>query len=564
MPPNFQTNPFYPSQQLQRCNLMMTQDGGMGHDGGDLIKEQNQNLPLSSSTTVSSGGAGNDVPVVVKDEKSGEMGHCRQQTPTSSYFNLDPMDVTNSFDLNASNWPKSIGDVKIHQRLDAVNMSGKWCSGTVVEVIEGPTYQARLHFDYSPRSKDVWLTGNRWKADTMAPLNSKVKKSSASLYRIVVVNRAMGSGTAAQYQRNGSMQQHNDGHCQSREGSNGRRQKYSSSSSRSLDSVGTNNISNNQSSSAVLIHGTPLLLYCDSRASTRHMWRLVVQRVAPYISDAGLSADASSVADCKDDFSLMQKLPFTVRILPSKQVRVENAGVELKPNSIKRAVSVLYGDTLITIDWLDYYKTYVDPMEDMNRLSFSDKDVNGIKAGIPLYSCLEKFTNEESMEVNEDYGYYCKNCDAKRVVSTKTDLWKVPDILVVHIKRFFHMGQCREKIRSLVVFPLSGLDVTNFVAELSPERKNANLGGLMYDLYGVLNHMGDMMNGHYTAYCRGTPCTSGGVEESDYWGLDRLWLNFDDEFVEEISPDKIVTESAYVLFYRRRRFTPSNIVNNTV
>ncbi len=127
----------------------------MGHDGGDIIKEQNENLPLSSSTTVSSGGAGNDVPVVVKDEKSGEMDPCRQQTPTWTYFNLDPLDVKNHFDLNESNWPTSIGDVKVHQRFDTMDMSGTWCSGTVVEVVEDPIYQAHFHFDYSPRFKDV-------------------------------------------------------------------------------------------------------------------------------------------------------------------------------------------------------------------------------------------------------------------------------------------------------------------------------------------------------------------------------------------------------------------------
>jgi ubiquitin C-terminal hydrolase len=42
------------------------------------------------------------------------------------------------------------------------------------------------------------------------------------------------------------------------------------------------------------------------------------------------------------------------------------------------------------------------------------------------------------------------------------------------------------------------------------------------------------------------------------------WLNFDDEFVEEIPASKVVSESAYVLFYRRRRLTAANVVNTTV
>jgi ubiquitin C-terminal hydrolase len=42
------------------------------------------------------------------------------------------------------------------------------------------------------------------------------------------------------------------------------------------------------------------------------------------------------------------------------------------------------------------------------------------------------------------------------------------------------------------------------------------------------------------------------------------WLNFDDEFVEELPASKVVSESAYVLFYRRRRLTAANVVNTTV
>ncbi|CAM9445914.1 unnamed protein product [Hapterophycus canaliculatus] len=76
--------------------------------------------------------------------------------------------------------------------------------------------------------------------------------------------------------------------------------------------------------------------------------------------------------------------------------------------------------------------------------------------------------------------------------------------------------------------------------------------------------MGGMTGGHYTACCRSSPCSKDGVEEVTGWGLEHPWLNFDDEFVEEMAPDKIVSEAAYVLFYRRRRLTPSNVINMTI
>lgn len=38
-----------------------------------------------------------------------------------------------------------------------------------------------------------------------------------------------------------------------------------------------------------------------------------------------------------------------------------------------------------------------------------------------------------------------------------------------------------------------------------------------------------------------------------------LWLQFDDDLVEPIPPRNVVSETAYVLFYRRRRLSPANI-----
>lgn len=55
---------------------------------------------------------------------------------------------------------------------------------------------------------------------------------------------------------------------------------------------------------------------------------------------------------------------------------------------------------------------------------------------------------------------------------------------------------------------------------------------MVYDLFGVVNHVGGMTGGHYTAYCRSSPCTKDGVEEVTGWGMEHPWLHFDDEFVE--------------------------------
>lgn len=71
---------------------------------------------------------------------------------------------------------------------------------------------------------------------------------------------------------------------------------------------------------------------------------------------------------------------------------------------------------------------------------------------------------------------------------------------------------------------------------------------LIYDLYAVSNHYGNMGFGHYTAYCK-NPMTE-------------LWYEFDDSRVSQVNPqmlkNNICTNAAYNLFYRRRDFYDAN------
>ena len=93
---------------------------------------------------------------------------------------------------------------------------------------------------------------------------------------------------------------------------------------------------------------------------------------------------------------------------------------------------------------------------------------------------------------------------------------------------------------------------------------------MVHDLFAVSNHLGSMAGGHYTSFCRAVPCQPNGTEEaassvpSDGEKTQYPWLHFDDQYVEEVPPERINSGAApYVLFYRRRHLTPSNVVNMT-
>ena len=59
-------------------------------------------------------------------------------------------------------------------------------------------------------------------------------------------------------------------------------------------------------------------------------------------------------------------------------------------------------------------------------------------------------------------------------------------------------------------------------------------------------------------------CSSHGEEEASVaFDSNERWLHIDDDLVEAAKPEEVVTDGAYVLFYRRRRLSGRLVVGNT-
>lgn len=115
--------------------------------------------------------------------------------------------------------------------------------------------------------------------------------------------------------------------------------------------------------------------------------------------------------------------------------------------------------------------------------------------GMSLDECLDEFSKEEIL--SETDAWYCPRCKEHRQAHKKFELWKAPDILVIHLKRFGAQSRyVRMKLDTLIDFPLEGLDMSSRVE--GPDDGKS----LMYDLIGVDNHSGTMGGGHYTAYAK--------------------------------------------------------------
>ncbi|CAJ1053604.1 ubiquitin carboxyl-terminal hydrolase 43a [Xyrichtys novacula] len=180
-----------------------------------------------------------------------------------------------------------------------------------------------------------------------------------------------------------------------------------------------------------------------------------------------------------------------------------------------------------------------------------------------LDECFQLYTKEEQLA--PDDAWKCPHCKQLQQGMVKMSLWTLPDILILHLKRFRQVGERRNKLSTLVRFPLTGLDMAPHVVKRSQSMKNVNLGAwssswkpssnqyhqpadltlphdYLYDLYAVCNHHGGMHGGHYTAYCRNS--------------VDAQWYSYDDSSVDLVPEEEVSTRGAYILFYQRRNIIP--------
>tara|TARA_B100000927_G_scaffold291727_2_gene296235 strand:+ start:1224 stop:2288 length:1065 start_codon:yes stop_codon:yes gene_type:complete len=143
-----------------------------------------------------------------------------------------------------------------------------------------------------------------------------------------------------------------------------------------------------------------------------------------------------------------------------------------------------------------------------------------------LIDCLDIYTQDELLE-NEN-SYEIEKGKEKINVNKKIEFWKLPEILIISIKRFSNEGR---KNNSLVDFPLADLDLSKYVIGYNKNDYN-------YDLFGVCNHVGGTLGGHYYAYVKNN----------------NNWFSFNDDNIEKIKDLKnIVTPSAYCLFYHKKK-----------
>eukprot|EP00051_Salpingoeca_urceolata_P016784 m.225035 g.225035 ORF g.225035 m.225035 type:complete len:672 (+) comp18780_c3_seq5:116-2131(+) len=151
---------------------------------------------------------------------------------------------------------------------------------------------------------------------------------------------------------------------------------------------------------------------------------------------------------------------------------------------------------------------------------------------VTLTKCIREFLDPERMHGQDTWR--CPRCKCHREATKQLYIWKLPPILLVHLKRFSFNGPFRDKLNTEVDFS-NTLHMGEHVS--GPRRPMME----DYQLYGVCNHYGTLTGGHYTAFCRNV--------------YTQRWYSFDDAVVKlksaraTMEQTRADRQSGYLLFY---------------
>jgi ubiquitin C-terminal hydrolase len=216
--------------------------------------------------------------------------------------------------------------------------------------------------------------------------------------------------------------------------------------------------------------------------------------------------------------------------------------VQLPGQGPDRFNVALYGDQVHVDSWVRCCASYVTVLEliatDSNfslvSLARHYKEAPTIVSHegdqpISIHQCFEWFTVKDRL--GEDNKWYCPHCRIPVTAFKKMDIWTIPRLLILHLKRF----NAQQRLGVMVDFP-EVLDMKPYV--IGPQKDDADL---RYKLFAVSNHTGNLVGGHYTA----------DVVVVQPGNTDGTWYNFEDITVKTTTAAAVHSADAYVLYYER-------------
>jgi ubiquitin carboxyl-terminal hydrolase 2/21 len=214
--------------------------------------------------------------------------------------------------------------------------------------------------------------------------------------------------------------------------------------------------------------------------------------------------------------------------------KIENEKDEIAVKCFER-IKQMYENEYSEI-WKIFYGIHVSILENAStgkKISITPEPFFIINLPIPsnnkspsLIDCFDLYVEYELME--GDNSIQIEGSNEKVSAKKSISFWSLPNILVIDIKRF---NTTMKKNQIMIDFPLDNLDLSKYII-------GYDKSSYIYDLYGVCNHSGSLLGGHYTAFVK---------------NMNNKWYHYNDTTVSEVKiEEQIKTPKAYCFFYRKR------------
>ena len=143
------------------------------------------------------------------------------------------------------------------------------------------------------------------------------------------------------------------------------------------------------------------------------------------------------------------------------------------------------------------------------------------------YLCLQSRFVHRWKTMNQ---YYDDGEKKYKDVIKKTYLYNSPPYFIVQLKRW---NMNLKKNQRIIHYDPKEIDLTPYFYKESPDKSNS-----VYELFGIINHSGNVFGGHYFSYIK---------------GFNGKWYEFNDAQVKEIPLSKLLTNKNYCFIYRRNK-----------
>ncbi len=175
----------------------------------------------------------------------------------------------------------------------------------------------------------------------------------------------------------------------------------------------------------------------------------------------------------------------------------------------------------------------VTSKETGDKLSICPEPFSCLSLSIPgdirnptIFDCLDLYCKKEELSGKNQY----ETNDGARVDAEKGIVfWSLPNVLIVDLKRWMPVNGRKNNI--LVRTPYDNIDLSKYV-------KGYDANNSVYELFGVCNHSGGALGGHYVACVK---------------NANRKWYEFNDTMVREIRQEHVISSNSYCLFYRKKK-----------